>query len=501
MFRQKSRSQPGSQSSSRYQSNENLGIDIEETESGTVNYDFTAVSDMEDDIKLRVSSKRDPLEKIILQLTEKLNSIAPKKDRICIKGICRSLDEKTTLDDEKTQLNIKNQAKEIKTNLLDSELRYHLIEPGINFPRSFSENPTLTTISRNLDCARMFPRERGRFSGSTTDQSPPLNEFIFALNIAQSKMNLSREEFAERLVLSCTKDAHIFVKNLIDEQTSIEDIFFKLKVRFDRTPSVAEIRQRLLNYRVKRSENFAMAQAYVLSQAQLLAANCADPTERRLRSDYEAKNALSRSLPVYSQTLLENKFSELTARRQAVPTFNDFVSYLYAQTNIIDADIKSNGAIGSYDKKNNQKVPFTYRNKNYSANSMTARPGERGFFKDEFNENFPKNNSKRTFNENKSSTHPKGNHRSPNNYYVNALEVKSNQSNNNFMNKQYCSLCGLRSHTPLMGCYSMRQNGRTVPNVMPVQEACKHCLKIKGIRLFHPEKFCFTKNKTTNRRD
>ena len=57
---------------------------------------------------------------------------------------------------------------------------------------------------------------------------------------------------------------------------------------------------------------------------------------------------------------------------------------------------------------------------------------------------------------------------------------------------KYCSLCGTyNSHNASDLCFKMKDSNNKPIMIVPAQKACNICLKVKGVSLFHLEKFCF----------
>ena len=71
------------------------------------------------------------------------------------------------------------------------------------------------------------------------------------------------------------------------------------------SPSPEQAKNLLLNYKVKRTENLATAQAFVLDKASLIAKLCTTETERHIITDFESIQAL----PVHYRQDLRRKFT------------------------------------------------------------------------------------------------------------------------------------------------------------------------------------------------
>ena len=168
-----------------------------------------------------------------------------------------------------------------------------MIAPRVKAPSNFSSQPTLTDITKIVNCSRLFPKERAKFSGTST--GPDIAEFLFAINAAQDILGLSQTKFLDRLVASCTGEAHLFVRNLVDEGDSVDAIYYKLLLLFDHSPTPEEARNILHNYKVPKTDNLVKAQGFILEHAGLIAKVCVNEENRKFLSNFEAVNALLRS--------------------------------------------------------------------------------------------------------------------------------------------------------------------------------------------------------------
>ena len=72
----------------------------------------------------------------------------------------------------------------------------------------------MNTPQKVIDATRLFPQHKQKFSG---DGNPPIAEFIYLVNSAQSRLKLSENEFKQRLLLCTTGNAHKLLRNLVTE--------------------------------------------------------------------------------------------------------------------------------------------------------------------------------------------------------------------------------------------------------------------------------------------
>ena len=392
---------------------------------------------------------------------------------------------KENLATEQTKLS--SESANIKQSILHNRLNYHKIAPTVKSPTYYSPVDVLGTAAKSADVMRLFPKGRDKFSG-IKNQGPEITEFLYTMNLAQSKCKLSESEFLDLLTHSCTKEAHNFVRALVDEKSNPEAIYYKLLVMYDTTVPPETAKQLLLDYKVKRSENLAIAQAYILDKASIIAKLCINETEKKLISDFEAIQALPRALPMKSRSEVNKQYRLLMQEFARAPTYIELVSSLESLRLSIDEDIKYNGAYVSRD--NSRYTTPRYKISTFSTQiNNTNRPRLQRFNQTSFN---PRNNGRNYTDNPRPANYTVRNQRPS--YTVNNMNTQR-PFNNNFMNKNLsCLLCGRTGHTAAMQCYQLRDaQGKNVTNISPSQEPCPTCLK-QGKRLFHPEKYCFIKN-------
>lgn len=449
---------------------------------------ITITKNKEDFIKEYNDVNSNALGKILLEIANKTNKALSKckeSEIISMPTLIQAFKE--NLATEKMKLN--SESANIKQSILHNRLNYHKIAPTVKVPTYFSPVEVLCNATKSADAIRLFPKGRDKFSGNP-NQGPEIIEFLHAINLAQSKCKLSESEFLELLTNSCTKEAHSFVRALVEEKATPEAIYFKLMVMYDCTVPPETAKQLLLDYRVKRSENLAIAQAYILDKASIIAKLCISESEKKLISDFEAIQALPRALPMKSKSEVNKAYRILMQELSRPPTYIELVSSLESLRMSIDEDIKLNGAFAPRDAS--LRFP-RYKISTFSTQAReTNRPSFQKYNQTSFK---PRSNNNRTYFYNpNSANHTVKNQRPA--YTVNNMNANRAYTNN-FMNKNLsCLLCGKTGHTAAMQCYQLRDaQGKNVANVTPSQEPCPTCLTQNGKRLFHPEKYCFIKNK------
>ncbi len=489
-----------SKNSSRRQSSESLNNFEQEENVHASNQTINLVLDNHDKMTVLQNKdeflkdyndvNEDPLGKILIDIVAKNNKLACKQKEpdtlISMPGLIQAFKHKLSCEEKTFKDTLKIETENIKEGLLYNKLHYHTIAPRIKCPDYFSPTDILVTPSKYSDIIRIFPKGRDKFTGHP-NQGPDIQEFLHAMNMAQSKCKLSLPEFLEFLTHSCTKEAHSFVRALVEEKATPETIYFKLLILYDQSPAPEAAKQLLLDYKVKRNENLAIAQAYILDKASIIAKICISDKEKKLITDFEGIQALPRALPPRSAAEVNKQYRILMTEFHRPPTFIELVSSLDGLRVSIDDDIKQNGAW------TNKIHPSRYINPRFKTNTFSTRV----------------NNNNKTYNP-RSYSHPPPIHRGHRSlpyqnkrptYNVNNLNTQR-PNTNQFMNKNLsCILCGRTGHTAVQQCYQLRDaEGKNVPNVSPSQEPCPTCLKVSNKRLFHPEKYCFIKNAAPRRR-
>ena len=434
------------------------------------------------------------LGKTLIDMATKTNKVLSKsKDEplISIHTLVQAFREHLAI--EKT--NLATQSDNIKQSLINNRLNFYKIAPTIQAPSFFSPIDVLGSTSKCSEVMRIFPKGRDKFSG-IDKQGPEIKEFLYSINLAQTKCRLSQSEFLDLLANSCTRDAHIFVRALVDEKSSPEMVYHKMCVMYDHSIPPEIAKQLLLDYRIKKSENLAIGQAFILDKASIIAKLCISDTEKRLISDFEAIQALPRSLPTKSRSEVNKQYRVLMMEFGRQPTFIELISSLESLRMAIDEDIKANGAYAPGEN-------LRYSTPRYKINTFSTQIHDSN--KPRFQRYNQSSSSSRNNNSRNYTNYPRqANHTVRNQrptYTVHNLNSRR-PFNNNFMNKNLsCLLCGRQGHTAAMQCYQLRDSqGKNVSNVTPSQEPCQTCLKQNGKRLFHPEKYCFIKNKSVTSR-
>ena len=421
-----------------------------------------------------------PLGQLLVKLTNNYNKNIQTGDEtegpIQLNEICLAFKEGLKINREDVQEVLKESSDNLKEEMYNKELNFHLINPLMAPPKKYGTHPTLYSLSRNVDTQKMFPQNKARFSGRS--DSIPITEFIFNMNLAQEKTNLSQIEFQEKLLSSTTGDAHSMIRTLQNEGDSIDAIYHKLICLYDTSPQPNVAKQELLRYKISKRSNLMKSQGKILELAAAAARIFAEGPLRRTYSNSEAAQCLIRALPPKSSQIVATQYNILISKKSQTstdpPLFVDLILFLGPLRAEIDLDIQHNGA--NYESRDTRDKTFRPNNDRFKSfrglqvNSMYVRP--------------PMTQNFRT---------PRFQvQRRP--FSVNVLKTNDRAITNKYMNNMYCSLCGECTHTS-NNCYAMKRNGRSVP-ITPTQIACVECEKTLNKKLFHPPQFCFTKNET-----
>ena len=416
-----------------------------------------------------------PLGKYWIQMTNKYNnSLNEDEQEIQLQDICEAFQKSITLDQQDLQQKIQESTKNLKKDLYKKSLSFHLINPLIQAPTNFSPTPTLLTVSKAIDALKMFPQNKSRFSGIKGD-GPPIAEFMYAINAAQERLNLSEDEFKQKLLSSCTGPAHKTLRTHISEGDDVPALYHQLLSQYDNTVHPTKAKAELSKFKIGKRSNLFQAQTRILELSGAAARIFKDAKIRKTVTNIEACQCLIRALPKTSSTLVATQYNLFLAEQEddhLEPLFVDFIRYLDTYQSDIDMDIKINGA--SFDDRDE-------RVRDYKPNPPQFKPyrglkvqATHAVYEPQGQANMPQRK------------------RAPyQNVSVKALHQAPIQ--NKFLNRMYCSLCGKTNHTSAQGCYAIKKNGVVIP-CAPTQIPCHICEKVTNKKLYHPPTLCFNKN-------
>jgi len=369
-----------------------------------------------------------PLGKFVVHMGTNYNKMLDVSkstaDRVPIHDLCKAFQDHVSVNQSLLKSEIEKSNKELQETLHGQSLSFHMYNPLIRCPERFSPTDTILTVARQVEAAKLFPQGRQRFSGEREGSSPPITEWIYAMNIAQEKLNLSEREFKERMLLSTTSAAHRMLRNLIQEGDSVGGIYHKLMLMHDNTMKPERAKEELLRFKISRNSTINRGQGHIMELATAAARIFPEGDLRKSYSNSEACLGLIRSLPITSSTIVNTAYNRLisvAAQQGKVAMYTDLMAYLNPYHSQINEDIKRNGKIY---ETNGSRTQRNFRSAPYSSSRPQYQPMRR----------LQMHNLNRTNYQSRPDTGPK----------------------NKFMNSLYCSLCGQNNHPASEGCYKMR---------------------------------------------
>lgn len=422
---------------------------------------------------------------ILLKLTEDNIALARKCNvrgmESNIADLCRDFRRAMEMEQATRKFEIEQAQADEHRRLLERELNSHTINQEIEPPSYFSQIPTLTTPGKITDCMKLFPSRNNKFSGQASDHNMTIVEFLSMMNSAQKHCKLTEAEFLDMLLSCTTGKAHLLIKEWIDNGQSMSSIYHNLTLHFDKRISADQARAQLATYKAPKSSNLAEVTAHIMLLCGRISASMPDPVSRQASYNLGIVNALIKSLPQYSATLVQNTYHMLSARWGRACEATELSRALNIYRNSIDNDIRMHGVdntaknrIGRFPFKK-QKPTKLHRT---SFNVMNVRPISLPW------QNRPTQPISNTApltgaNRVKQGGHNKfGTHK------------RSRSFNRQPRTNSGCSLCGMKDHTASQGCRNMRTNNGKIYKTMPVHNTCGLCPGNKKNTLNHPPMLC-----------
>jgi len=429
-----------------------------------------------------------PLGRTIIKLVNHHNkSLNDNDPGIDLEEVCTAFDTNMQLNVKDVQKLIDESNQELKKNIYQKDLSFHLLNPRFKPPSNFSPINVLNSPHKATEALKLFPsHSKSKFSGINKD-GPNLAEFLYTIEYAQERLNLSETEFKQKLLTSLTGPAHETIRNLVEQGDSIPSLYHALTSMYDNSPDPIASKSALAKMKISRRSNLYAAQNKILSLANSAARLFKDGPIRKTIANTEACQTLIRALPPNSSKFVRTKFNEFLTTQTEVdkdPLFVDFVRFLNKYQDDINEDIKLNGS--NYEDKDYKDLKENNfrdnRDRRYSNQTTTFRPYRP--LRVQTTYAYPPAPAWSIYNK-RFEPYPQATVRAINNNYA---------SQNKFLNKLYCSLCGKTNHTSAQGCYAIKKNGVVVP-CAPTQIPCNICEKLTGKKLFHPVALCFNKDK------
>ena len=99
------------------------------------------------------------------------------------------------------------------------------LAPTVKAPTYFLPIDVLSSAAKSADIMRIFPKGRDKFLG-IKNQGPEITEFLYSLlNQNANYLNLN---IMDLLTNSNTKEAHSFVRTLVEEKSNLEAIYYMM---------------------------------------------------------------------------------------------------------------------------------------------------------------------------------------------------------------------------------------------------------------------------------
>ena len=151
-----------------------------------------------------------------------------------------------------------NTVSDVERALLTKELNSRCINAAVELPCNFSVIPVITSAQKLSEVLKVFPRG-AKFSGHSKDGHMTVIEFLTALNATQNQCNLSESEFIDRILASCTGQAHDLVHEYKINGDKASTIYHSLLQNFDSRMTADEARQKLITFTIGKNSNFGQS--------------------------------------------------------------------------------------------------------------------------------------------------------------------------------------------------------------------------------------------------
>ena len=440
-----------------------------------------------------------PLGNLLIRLTS-LNEELCKKNNMKahdlppLSEVCRSFTTAIKLERNKLANKVSKATTNLEDTILSKELNFHNINTPVKPPTTFSQVPVITTSAKMAEVIKTFPcKSSQRFTGSSNGVN--IIEFLNSMNISQTIMNLSKPEFLQ-ILLKCTSGkVYSLVAECISYEHDIDDIYHSLLTLYDNRISSSNARRLLMSYKAPKSATLTKVQSHILELASRIASQLPVGKSRTSMFNIEATNALVRSLPHYSSTLVTNVMNTLAAKLMRHPTFIELTKALTKYADSINTDLLRNGALNVGRRESYYEYTAKPKPKVYAIN-RTGKPNSN--MRNNPTRNYrPQREQTRTRNNRVNSM--KGNRYgdSPKNEKVYNMNTQGNtHRQERYFKGLYCSLCGGNNHSASQICYRMKDSTGRVVETVPTYYHCELCFKVLKKKLYHPENVCFSKKQT-----
>jgi hypothetical protein len=487
----------------------NLGLRQHELQASNENILISAEPDpnisLSESIKF---TKEHPIGAILIKLAQDNTALARKTNlrgvETNINELCTSFHTAIQLEKSDMENKFMKTHKEIEDSIIHKELNSHQINTSINPPKYFSPTPTITTGAKLSETLKLFPRNI-KFSGLKQDNGMSVTEFLNIMKVAQDHLQLSEEEFIDRMLACSTGLAHELLLEWKTNGENVATIYHNLLINFDKRLSAEEAKQQLLSYKISRNSTLAKAESSIMLLASRAASQMPEGSSRVAYYNLEACNTIIRALPPLSSANVNNLYNQISARLGRATTFAELSRAMNLYRVSIDSDIKANGAVNQFKIRKFPEISFKGRaggvRQKLTAYSLNAIQKRNPYELQRSSE------AKGAYNNNMSFTpKPLQAVRTQNNYNKFDMNkrpqngqkwdprqrnINKNRFNNNYNNTQIrnCSYCGMRGHKA-QDCHNIVSDSGKRIELLPTQGTCTKCPSRISPRLHHPEALC-----------
>ena len=356
----------------------------------------------------------------------------------------------------RTERMVEARYSQLKQEIEERDMKAFAVDQEV-VPPPFPEGSNLNSATVRTDMYRLFPKQAGKFSGTSGGKegasSPEVVEYLRAINKAQATCQLCEEDFRDAMLASTTGKAHSLISQWMEACESTTSIYHLLVLQFDRRVSPADSKQQLMTLKANKSSNLAKMITLVGQLAARSSAMFPPGESRKAVMDLDSSQALIRCLPSASSAQATNVYSQTSVRLGRVCNYSEFHKSLAVFRTTIDIDIKANGVDPTRkgNSKGNQKSSgATKSGAQYSANVVSHE--------------IPRGDKK-----------------------------KSNQKGGKQKGGRPwdgCNMCGRRGHKAADGCPHMCNDKGEVVKCNPSQSTCEQCPDFIKHRLNHPQSLC-----------
>ena len=426
---------------------------------------------------------KDPLGQLLLGISQSFNALRQQVGgsgvpEIPIEEVCRQFADKVDLETKNEEDVIQKTAKLAESNMVEASMAYQVVMPKLRAPTHFSPTDTLAKTSNWKEALALFPKQR--FSGE--DKSQSIVEFLRTCNQSQKVLNLSRSDFALMMTRSMTGAAWNQTSAFFDSGESIETVYQKLLTMYDNSPSPEESKEMLVRVRAQKSDTLQTLTAKILELATNAARLAGERGNTQQIVDMTGCRALIDALPQTNdfnspRARAQLIYHELYAKLGEMPTFMKFAARLNAHAGEMNMLIRLHGESAHRGMPAKRKP---YQRYSYMSSRDTRERNSKLARINNVNQNMSRTSSG---GEKRALNHERG-----------APGTSQGIPQGTARMGKYCSLCGGTNHNATDICYKIRHNGRAIL-VMPSQKPCGLCEKIDQVKLYHPEKNCWHRDR------